>query len=180
MRDHVRSILILLFIFCTVTCTGPVASIENNRHEQGSGNPKIAALGKCRVTIVGTSLWRDWMPIVEHPGPDGGSPLHARIKLWMDNSAGDPIQISFQAVIAGDKARIYALPLHVLPNFRVLPEDVRKSFNSLDEKARKKILAQYNVIWDGVLKKGNAGRSNSLRPEAHISRSATVSMLKLP
>jgi hypothetical protein len=155
MKDHVHIICILSFILFT-TCTGPASSFEKNKDSSSSENlPGYTAnLGKCRITITGASVWRDWMPIVEHPGPDGGSPLHARIKIWLDNSAGELTRLSFQAVITDDKAHHYALPLHILPNFRVLPESIRKSFNSLDEEARKKSISKYNVVWNGVLKKG--------------------------
>jgi hypothetical protein len=154
MKHQVRMIGLFCFIFFT-TCTGPASSVEENRNSGASENqPGAVYLGKCRITIIEASIWRDWMPIVENPGPDGGSPLHARIRIWLDNSAGELTRLSFQAVIADDQAHHYALSLHALPNLRILPENVRKSFNALDRESRKKLTSKYNIIWNGVLNKG--------------------------
>jgi hypothetical protein len=148
---------ILCFILCA-TCAGAASSLEKKPDGKTGGNLSGSPvfLGNCRITITEASVWRDWMPIVEHPGPDGGSPLHARIRIWLDNSAGGLISLSYQSVIADEKGKSYALPLHVLPNFRVLPESLRDSFKSLDEETRKKSLTRYNVVWNGVLKKGES------------------------
>jgi len=157
MKNHVRMIEILCIIMCA-TCTGPASSLEKKPDARASENSSVspAFLGNCRITMTEAIAWRDWMPIVEQPGPDGGSPLHAKIRLWLDNSAGDLTRLSYEAVIVDEKGTTHTLPLNVLPNFRVLPDDLRTSFKSLDDDTRKKSMSKYNVIWNGVLNKGES------------------------
>ncbi|MFH1022602.1 MAG: M56 family metallopeptidase [Planctomycetota bacterium] len=46
------------------------------------------AVGDCKIKTGDVYFWRDWMPVVDNPGPDGGSPLHAKVAVELDNSAG--------------------------------------------------------------------------------------------
>ncbi len=111
-------------------------------------------LGKCEITVTEIYFWRDWMPIVSHPGPDGGSPLHAKIRLRMDNSRGDANKFSFKAVVVDANGQSYPVAPKVLPNFRVLPDDVANAYRNYDEKTKEDAIAKYNVEWDGALKSG--------------------------
>jgi hypothetical protein len=163
---RVRAITKWILAVCLIAgCQSPGSvvqikpGIEPNPYiDQPSFSPKSAAAnpGKFKATVLDTSVWRDWMPIVERPGPDGGSPLHAKIKLWLDNSAGDTENLSFQAVVVDGKGQSYDLAFHVLPNFRVLPEKILNAYRTCDEDTKKKVIAKYNVIWNGVLKKGES------------------------
>ncbi len=116
----------------------------------------VFEIGACKITVLKTYFWRDWMPIVSDPGPDHGSPLHAKVQLNLDNSAGGSNKLSFRAVIIDGKGQSYPAAFHVLPNFRVLPEtiDNPESWRSLDDEARKSVIEQYNVYWNGELKPG--------------------------
>jgi len=113
-------------------------------------------LGKCEITVTEIYFWRDWMPIVSHPGPDGGSPLHARARLWMDNSKGDASKFSFKAVVVDANGQSHPVAPKLLPNFRVLPDEVANAYRGYDEKTKKDAIAKYNVEWDGVLKPGES------------------------
>jgi hypothetical protein len=113
-------------------------------------------VGKCEITVTETYFWRDWRPIVSHPGPDGGSPLHAKVRMLMDNSKGDANKFSFKAVLVDAQGQSYPVAFSVLPNFRVLPADVSNAYRDYDEKAKKDAMAKYNVMWDGVLKPGES------------------------
>jgi hypothetical protein len=121
---------------------------------QFSAKGSVFELGPCKIMVLQTYFWRDWMPIVDRPGPDRGSPLHAKIKLKLDNSMGGTNKLSFQAVIVDDKGQSHSVPFHVLPNFQVLPEAVWKSYRNLDEETKRSVVAKYNVMWNGELKPG--------------------------
>lgn len=54
-------------------------------------------LGSCSVSIKNVYLWRDWQPIVENPGEDGGSPLYVSTGLHIDNSKGSATKLSWKA-----------------------------------------------------------------------------------
>lgn len=60
-------------------------------------------IGKCRITAASIYAWRDWMPVVSKPGPDGGSPLHAKVTLTLDNSAGEATKLNCNAVVVDEK-----------------------------------------------------------------------------
>jgi hypothetical protein len=115
-----------------------------------------AQLGKCEITVTEVYFWRDWRPIVSHPGPDGGSPLHARVRLWMDNSKGDAYKYSFKAVVVDADGQSYPVGSKILPNFRVLPDEVANAYRGYDEKTKEDVIGKYHVEWDGVLKLGES------------------------
>jgi hypothetical protein len=119
-----------------------------------SSDSESYQLGDCRIRVLHTYYWRDWMPIVSSPGPDGGSPLRAKINLAFDNSKGGDNSFSFQVVIMDSKGQSYPVPFKILPNYRVLPEDVVKSYRDMNEEAKKAAIVQYNVFWNGRLKAG--------------------------
>lgn len=84
-------------------------SVDSVQH---SSEGTAAALGNCRIIVQETNVWRDWMPIVDKPGPDGGSPLHVKIRLRLDNSAGDEKKLSFEAAVVDDKGQSHAIDAH--------------------------------------------------------------------
>lgn len=115
---------------------------------------EVVKLGDCRITVSRAYFWRDWMPIVSHPGPDGGSPLRAKISFWVDNSKGQKVQMALNAVAVDHKGQRYPLNIHILPNYLLLPDDVAKAFKGFDEPAKKRAIAKYRVMWDSVLYAG--------------------------
>jgi hypothetical protein len=111
--------------------------------------------GKCRITVLGTYFWRDWMPIVRSPGPDGGSPLHARVKVSLDNSAGDANKFTFRTAIVDDKGQSYPVAFHVFSNSRNLSDNNAKSHRTYSiETEKAPVTGEYNMIWDGGLNPG--------------------------
>lgn len=134
-------------------CRGAVLAAETNANSQESA---AVELGKCKITILSAYAWRDWMPIVDHPGPDGGSPLLAKVILRVDNPGRDAIKLSYRAVILDEKGQSHAAAFNTMPNFRVLPDAIAESYRNLDEKGRKEANAKYNVMWDGSLMAGES------------------------
>lgn len=114
----------------------------------------VSELGPCKITVLQTYFWRDWMPIVDRPGPDRGSPLHAKVKLRLDNSMGGTDKLSFRTEVVDDKGQSHSVPFHVLPNFQVLPDAVWKSYRNFDEETKRSVADKYNVMWNGELKPG--------------------------
>jgi hypothetical protein len=121
-----------------------------------SSGSSAAVIGTCRIKVLEANIWRDWMPMVEHPGPDGGSPLRAKVKLWLDNSSGQTEKLSFHAFVVTDKGQSYDLPLQILPDYRILPDKVFNKLPTSDGNSEMKISARYGVMWNGVLKKGES------------------------
>ena len=115
-----------------------------------------ARLGPCTITVLDVYFWRDWMPIVERPGPDRGSPLRAKIKLLLENPAAGAIKLSVRAVVIDDQQQSYPITFHPLPNYRLLPDAVAGSYRDLDEKTRAEVDAKYRVTWDGILNPGES------------------------
>jgi hypothetical protein len=77
---------------CLITaCLCPVFAAEINPYVDPawlSTQSAASPLGACKISVLQTYFWRDWMPIVRRPGPDGGSPLRAKVNLSFDNSRG--------------------------------------------------------------------------------------------
>jgi len=66
-------------------------------------------LGACEIRVLDAYFWRDFMPIVSRPGPDGGSPLRVRVRLSVDNSRGVENKFSFRAVIVDEKGQSHPI-----------------------------------------------------------------------
>jgi len=144
-------------VFLAAGCLSSAFSSEINPHlnlVQFSTKGAVVELGPCKITVLQTYFWRDWMPIVDRPGPDRGSPLHAKVKLILDNSMGGTNKLSFQVVIVDDNGQSHSVPFRILPNFQVLPEAVWKSYRNFDEETKRSVVAKYNVMWNGELKPG--------------------------
>jgi len=74
----------------------------------------------------------------------------------MDNSKGDANKFSLKAVVVDANGQSYPVAPKVLPNFRVLPDEVANAFRSYDEGTKKDVIARYHVEWDGALKPGES------------------------
>lgn len=112
MKKNGRSkIWFRLAALATALC---VAGLCVNGQEAAS-KPTIFKLGDCRITVLEISFWRDWMPIVAHPGPDHGSPLRAVLKLRLDNTSGADAKLSWTAAVISEDGKSNPLELRVLP-----------------------------------------------------------------
>ncbi|MRR17565.1 MAG: hypothetical protein EG826_14030 [Deltaproteobacteria bacterium] len=87
----------------------------------------VARLGESRITVLEVYAWRDWMPIVKNPGPDGGSPLRVRIKLKLDNARGETNRLSFHAVIIDGREQSYPVTFRSLPDAHQFTDTNKKS-----------------------------------------------------
>ena len=137
--------------FCFITiCLCPVlASGINSRSDPPLvlAETAVSRLGACEIRVLNVSFWRDFMPIVSRPGPDGGSPLHARIKLILDNSRGADNQFSFRAVIVDGKGQPHPVP------FRVITQTGSPSDPNLDGKSKRTSATAHGAVWDGGIKR---------------------------
>jgi hypothetical protein len=148
--------------YLIASCPCSVLAAEANLYRDPAWNLEMVTVvqsGKCKIMAMGIYSWRDWMPIVANPGPDGGSPLYIKIDLVMDNSTGEMNKFSFSAVIVDDKGQSYPATFRVLPNFLVIPDAIAKSYKSYDNEDKKSIMAQYSVLWNGTL---NAGETRNV------------------
>ncbi len=86
MRDICgRLSLLVVTVFVFVSCgASPTAPSGNT-----TTPPNLAtsvSIGSASFTVTSAYFWRDWMPVVGNPGPDGGSPLMAVINVTIDNA----------------------------------------------------------------------------------------------
>jgi hypothetical protein len=132
--------------------TLPGKSAATHLSGASTSSPEAFELDGCIITAVGVYFWRDWMPIVEHPGQDHGSPLYAKIKLRMENSSGQAKKLSFKGVIIDEQGQPYPATFKVQPNFSLLPKAEHDSYPNLDEQGKKAVIAKYHVLWEGDLK----------------------------
>lgn len=84
--------------------------------QEAASKPTIFQLGDCQIAVLEVSFWRDWMPIVAHPGPDHGSPLRAVIKLQLNNLSVSDAKLSWTAAVMGDDGKSNPLELRALPD----------------------------------------------------------------
>jgi hypothetical protein len=59
----------------------------------------MAKVGDVTITVVDSYYWRDWMPDVSDPGPDGGSPLNVKIQIRLDNTLGADTFLFFNITV---------------------------------------------------------------------------------
>jgi hypothetical protein len=152
-RGHLNRVNWTLMVCLIAGAASPAATAQITRIVEKRAK---ALLGKCQITVTAIYSWRDWMPIVSSPGPDGGSPLHSKVSVRMDNSEGEANRYSFKAVVVDARGRSYPVTPKVLPNFRVLPDEVANVYRGFDEQTKEGVIAKYNVEWDGVLKAGES------------------------
>jgi hypothetical protein len=88
--------------------------------QEVASKPAIFKLGDCQIAVLGVSFWRDWMPIVAHPGPDKGSPLHVVVKLRLNNPQGADSKLAWTAAVIGEDGKPTPVDLRALPEDGVL------------------------------------------------------------
>jgi hypothetical protein len=134
------------------------SSQSSAAHQAGASIASLKAveLDGCKITVLSIYFWRDWMPIVEHPGSDHGSPLYAKVKLLLENSKSEVKKLDFTGAAIDEKGRSYPVTFAVLPKYDMLPQDVYKAYSSLDEQGKKDVMAKYHVVWEGGLEPGQA------------------------
>ncbi|HTY62931.1 MAG TPA: hypothetical protein VMG30_11830 [Acidobacteriota bacterium] len=115
---------------------------------------KTIQCGKCKITVIGAYCWRDWMPVVAKPGPDGGSPLHARVKLTLDNSAGDPTELGLRAAIVDGKGQSYPLSFGIRRYSRPFADDVSGRGRISAAAKGKSAATSQGESWNGNLNRG--------------------------
>jgi hypothetical protein len=115
---------------------------------------KTVQCGKCRITVLGIYCWRDWMPIVTKPGPDGGTPLYASVRLTLDNSAGDATELAFRAAIVDSKGQSYPVSFEIRPAARPFTDDISKSFRISGIAKDSAIVPTFRDSWNGKLNGG--------------------------
>lgn len=154
-RRLILAAMVYLFILNIGLSWGlPTQSSATSKATTSNESNKAAQLNGCTITALSVYFWRDWMPIVEHPGTDHGSPLYAKAKLLVDNTAGGAKKFSCKGMVIDEKGESQAMTFQAMPDYRLLPDAISKSYPSLDEKGKGEVLAKYNVIWDGSLKPG--------------------------
>ena len=87
---------------CPVFATGADLRVDTT---VVSGPGVAPGKSTCGIKVLDAYFWRDFMPIVSRPGPDGGSPLRARVRLRIDNTTGADDKLSFRAVIVDEKGQ---------------------------------------------------------------------------
>ena len=65
-------------------------------------------VGSVTVNVIGASFWRDWMPEVTKPGPDGGSPMQSRISLRLDGAEANDSMLNFNVRIYDANGHVHA------------------------------------------------------------------------
>jgi hypothetical protein len=73
------------------------------------------------------------MPIVEHPGPDHGSPLCAKVTLSIENFMSEARKLAFEAAAIDAQGSSTPMTFSDLPKYDLLPPAIIKDFSNLDE-----------------------------------------------
>jgi hypothetical protein len=115
---------------------------------------KAVRFDGCDIAVSSVYFWRDWMPIVQHPGPDQGSPLYSKVKLRIENTTSASVKLLFKAVAIDEQGQSYPATFDVQPDYTLLPKRVYDGYSSLDAQAKKYAATKYGLIWDGGLKPG--------------------------
>jgi len=133
----------------------------------------------CKISVLSTYFWRDWMPIVEHPGPDHGSPLYSKIKLRIENTSSGPAILFFKAAIIDEQGRSYPASFSVQPDYKLLPKSAYDSYSNLDEQGKKDVIAKYGLVWDGSLKQSEVREVELLSHDGPYLRAGSRVHLEL-
>jgi hypothetical protein len=116
--------------FLIATSLGPVlASGANLRVDPGPVTNRGAPsrIGGCEIKVLDAYFWRDFMPVVSRPGPDGGSPLRAKLKLSIDNSRGAENRFSLKAVFIDEKGQSHPASFRVMQHGGVWGSEIKTS-----------------------------------------------------
>jgi hypothetical protein len=124
-------VLALVFICGHLSLAGGV-------YEAHAAEPAAIHDG-CEITVLRTGFWRDWMPIVDRPGSDGGSPLRAKIDFGLDNRSGSQKELSFTADVVDEKGQSYPVRFEAA-------DDTGTGWNGTLEQGKKTIVM---VMKDG-------------------------------
>ena len=89
---HIAALLLMI----------PVVAMASETHQRLDSSGKYH-LGGVEIQLLDVYMWRDWMPEVEKPGRDGGSPLHIRVRLQIYNSADQDALVRFDGAIFDNK-----------------------------------------------------------------------------
>jgi len=81
-------------------------------------------IGPVTVTLEDGGAYRDWMPIVGEPGPDGGSPLVASARLTVHNSGDAAVDLAIGDAGVVTKAGAFPIAVSVLSDVPPLPRRV--------------------------------------------------------
>lgn len=93
-----------LFLIVTIVIAGMFFKSEANEVSMASidASETKGNIEDCVITLLDAYIWRNWMPFLESPEPDGGSPLHISVRLRFDNSKGKTTKLSLSAVVLGE------------------------------------------------------------------------------
>ncbi|OEU76808.1 MAG: hypothetical protein BA864_07255 [Desulfuromonadales bacterium C00003093] len=76
------------------------------------------------VNIIKSYAYRDWMPIVLRPGPDGGSPLFLGVAILLHNQGKSPLCIEKDAYIETEEGGQYPIMLENLSEGPTWPVNI--------------------------------------------------------
>ncbi|MFB3854408.1 MAG: hypothetical protein ACE148_11365 [Vicinamibacterales bacterium] len=93
MRERLQSLLGSILLLVALSSAASCSGSPTEPSELGPSQ----TIGSVTVEALSASYWRDFMPIVQKPGPDGGSPLTAAVTIRVTN--GGPASTSF--VVSG-------------------------------------------------------------------------------
>jgi len=111
------AVLLMILVICAGCVSSPDSIISSSPTPLPlSGLETTANIGNVSVTVLKAYYWRDWMPEVQHPGPDGGSPLLAKIQIRLNNSGGNDGNLSFTTVVYDQERRSHPVIFHVIPD----------------------------------------------------------------
>ncbi len=110
LNSRKRAALILLQLLFLIGC-GPASGAR----PAAAPLPASTRAGSLTVSVLRVSMARDWMPQVQKPGPDGGSPLGANVQLLLQNTGENDLQLTFAASIRDSQGRTYPASFVVLP-----------------------------------------------------------------
>lgn len=126
----IKLVLGFMAMLATVSCAVGTNTPPAIASTPISSFQETGSISNCTITILEAYFWRDWMPFVQHPGTDGGSPLYVRIQFRLDNSSGKAAKLAFSTTIYDQENRTYPIVFQFLPD-------------------------QYKYVWDGALAAGD-------------------------
>jgi hypothetical protein len=106
--EKVGILLIVMVAFLSMTSIG-------EKGQEPASKLAVFKLGDCQISVIEVSFWRDWMPIVLHPGPDHGSPLRAVVKLRLSKASGPDTKLAWTAAVFGEDGVSNPIELRALP-----------------------------------------------------------------
>jgi len=71
-------------------------------------------VGGVRIRAVGSSYWRDFMPFVSRPGPDGGQPLYVMVAFELQNPTGERRRLTPSGYVVDGNGTEYPTPFRTV------------------------------------------------------------------